>query len=70
LCAGNFLNPDLVPNELYLENTISSLEEEEKHPFLDFIVGNMLCWEPEKRRTTKELLQHRTKVGGVQNTVL
>jgi serine/threonine-protein kinase SRPK3 len=41
-----------------LENTISSLAEEENHAFLDFVVGNMLCWEPEKRKTAKELLQH------------
>jgi serine/threonine-protein kinase SRPK3 len=48
-----------------LEDTISSLEEEEKHAFLDFVVGNMLCWEPEKRRTAKELLQHPWLAGTV-----
>jgi serine/threonine-protein kinase SRPK3 len=59
------LYPDLVPSELILEDTISSLEEEEKHAFLDFVVGNMLCWEPEKRRTAKELLQHPWLAGTV-----
>ncbi|KAH7342930.1 CMGC protein kinase [Rhexocercosporidium sp. MPI-PUGE-AT-0058] len=55
---GGFLYPDLVPRELKLENTISSLEEEEKHAFLDFVVGSMLCWDPRKRLMAKELLQH------------
>ncbi|TVY71435.1 Serine/threonine-protein kinase SRPK [Lachnellula suecica] len=55
---GGFLYPDLVPRELKLENTISSLDEEEKHAFLDFVAGSMLCWDPEKRMTAKELLRH------------
>jgi serine/threonine-protein kinase SRPK3 len=56
--AGVFLYPDLVPKDLELKDTISSLEENEKNAFLDFVVGNMLCWAPEKRMTAKELLQH------------
>jgi hypothetical protein len=58
VCIGKFLYPNLIPSELILENTISSLAEEEKHSFLDFVVGSMLCWEPERRKTAKELLQH------------
>lgn len=56
--VGTFLYPDLVHAELSLENTISSLEGEEKRGFLDFVVKNMLCWVPEHRKTAKELLDH------------
>ena len=65
MSVGKFLYPDLFPNALILENTISSLEEEENHAFLDFVVGNMLCWEPGKRMTAKELLQHPWLAGTV-----
>ncbi|KAH9216886.1 kinase-like domain-containing protein [Leptodontidium sp. 2 PMI_412] len=62
---GEFLYPDLVPRGLKLENTISSLEEQEKQGFLDFVVGSMLCWDPEKRMTANELLQHPWLAGTV-----
>jgi serine/threonine-protein kinase SRPK3 len=55
---GTFLYPDLVPVKLSLDDTISSLEGEEKRAFLDFVVHNMLCWVPEHRKTAKELLEH------------
>lgn len=63
--AGEFLYPDLVPPELTFENTISSLEEREKHTFLAFVIGHMLCWEPERRMTAMELLQHPWLAGTV-----
>lgn len=55
---GVFLYPDLIPSKMSLEDTISSLEGEEKHAFLDFVVNSMLCWVPEHRKTAKELLEH------------
>ncbi|KAL2061953.1 hypothetical protein VTL71DRAFT_7331 [Oculimacula yallundae] len=55
---GTFLYPELVPSKLSLEDTISSLEGEEKRAFLDFVTDNMLCWAPEQRKTAKELLEH------------
>jgi len=39
-----------------LEDTVLSLEGDDKHLFLDFI-KNMLQWLPEDRRTAKELLE-------------
>jgi hypothetical protein len=56
--VGAFLYPALIPTKLSLEDTISSLEGEEKRDFLDFVVKNMLCWVPEHRKTAKELLEH------------
>ncbi|MCJ1401818.1 hypothetical protein MMC11_005035 [Xylographa trunciseda] len=55
---GTFLYPELIPTKLNLEDTITSLAGEEKSAFLDFVVGNMLCWVPEHRKTAKELLKH------------
>jgi len=52
------LYPDLIPDELNIENSLSSIEGEEKRAFLDFVVTNMLCWVPEQRKTAKELLRH------------
>ncbi|CZT42280.1 uncharacterized protein RSE6_02141 [Rhynchosporium secalis] len=40
---GTFLYPELVPPKLGLEGTISSLEDEEKRAFLDFVANHMLC---------------------------
>jgi hypothetical protein len=48
---------DLIP-KLRLEDTISSLEGENKCTFLNFAVRNMLCSVPEPRKTAKELLEH------------
>ncbi|TAQ91348.1 hypothetical protein B7494_g365 [Chlorociboria aeruginascens] len=62
---GKFLYLDLVPSNLKLENTISALDGEEKNAFLEFVVGNMLCWEPEKRKTARELLRHPWLAGTV-----
>lgn len=60
LCSstGKFLHSDLIPSDLNFEDTITALEGEEKRDFLDFVVNNMLCWLPEKRKTAKELLKH------------
>ncbi|KFY10184.1 hypothetical protein V491_07779 [Pseudogymnoascus sp. VKM F-3775] len=60
LCSstGKFLHSDLIPSDLNFEDTITALEGEEKRDFLDFVVNNMLCWLPEKKKTAKGLLKH------------
>jgi serine/threonine-protein kinase SRPK3 len=58
LLIGQFLYPELVQDDLTIEDTITSLEGDEKRLFLDFLVQNMLCWDPEQRMSAKELLQH------------
>ncbi|KAI9705040.1 MAG: hypothetical protein M1836_006823 [Candelina mexicana] len=50
-----FKYPHLIPKGLSLANTITSLSGNEKAEFLDF-VKKMLQWQPEKRKTAKELL--------------
>ncbi|KAK2623947.1 hypothetical protein QTJ16_006581 [Diplocarpon rosae] len=55
---GSFLYPELIPKELKFENTIATLENEEKSAFLDFVAGGMLRWDPVERKTAKELLTH------------
>ncbi|KAI9681153.1 MAG: hypothetical protein M1817_002435 [Caeruleum heppii] len=53
---GKYLYEDLIPGDLNLADSISSLEENEKSPFIDFVT-KMLQWLPEKRSTAKELLE-------------
>ncbi|KAJ5348897.1 uncharacterized protein N7506_002150 [Penicillium brevicompactum] len=53
---GNFLHGDLVPNRT-LEDTVPSLEGEEKELFLSFARG-MLTWDPMKRKSAGQLAQH------------
>ena len=53
---GEFIRKDLIPINVKLEDTILSLEGEDKRLFLDF-TKKMLQWLPEDRKTAKELLE-------------
>ncbi|KAH8723985.1 CMGC protein kinase [Phaeosphaeriaceae sp. PMI808] len=50
-----FLFKDLIPRDLTLRDSTSSLQGEERELFLEF-VGKMLRWVPEDRKAAKELL--------------
>lgn len=54
--VGTFQNPELIPTGCTLEDSVKSLEGEDKRLFLEF-AKKMLCWLPEERKTAKELLQ-------------
>ncbi len=58
LTLGVFKCPEPIPSGLSFENSMTSLQGSEKTSFLDFVVGNMLCWVPERRKTAAELLRH------------
>jgi serine/threonine protein kinase len=52
---GEFLYPDLIPANATLAESITFIDkEEEKVEFMRF-VRQMLQWEPEKRKTAREL---------------
>ncbi|MCJ1253125.1 hypothetical protein MMC24_000932 [Lignoscripta atroalba] len=53
---GEFLHKGLVPTDVRLEDSVLSLEGEDKRLFLDF-VKKMLQWLPEDRKSAKELLE-------------
>ncbi len=53
---GEFTRKELIPTNVKLEDTVLSLEREDKRLFLDF-VKTMLQWLPEDRKTAKELLE-------------
>lgn len=53
---GEFMHKDLIPIGVKLEDSVFSLEREDKRLFLDFI-KKMLQWLPEVRKTAKELLE-------------
>ncbi|KKZ65630.1 hypothetical protein EMCG_08537 [[Emmonsia] crescens] len=56
---GNFLHPELIPDRK-LADTIPSpplLEEKDRENFLSF-VQMMLVWQPEERKTARELMEH------------
>jgi serine/threonine protein kinase len=53
---GEFMHKDLIPTDVKLEDSVVSLEGEDKRLFLDFI-KKMLQWLPEDRKTAKELLE-------------
>ena len=53
---AEFMHKDLIPTETRLEDSVLSLEGEDKRLFLDFI-KQMLQWLPEDRKTAKELLE-------------
>ncbi|KAF5543910.1 kinase domain-containing protein [Fusarium mexicanum] len=55
---GQLTRKDLTVQPRKLEDTITELVGDEKYVFLDF-ASSMLQWLPEKRKTAKELLQHR-----------
>jgi len=54
--SGEFMHKDLIPNNVRLEDSVLSLEGEDKRLFLDF-VRKVLQWLPEDRKTAKELLK-------------
>ncbi|KAH6712576.1 CMGC protein kinase [Leptodontidium sp. MPI-SDFR-AT-0119] len=53
---GEFMHKDLIPTGVSLEDTVLSLEGDDKRQFLGF-VKKMLQWLPEDRKTAKELLE-------------
>ncbi|KAI9857138.1 MAG: hypothetical protein M1813_008629 [Trichoglossum hirsutum] len=53
---GEFMHKDLISTDVRLEDSVLSLEGEDKRLFLDFI-KQMLQWLPEDRKTAKELLE-------------
>ena len=55
--SGEFIHKDIVPSNLPLMNSISSLQGEEKNLFLVF-VRTMLQWLPEDIKTARELLEN------------
>jgi serine/threonine protein kinase len=54
---GEFMYRGLIPTDLKLEDSVLSLDGEDKRLFFDFI-SKMLQWLPEDRKTAKELLDH------------
>ena len=50
------MHKDLIPTDVRLEDSVLSLEGEDKRLFLDF-AKKMLQWLPEDRKTAKELLE-------------
>lgn len=54
--VGNFLYNDLIPTRK-LEDTVPSLETEDRGAFLSFI-RQMLAWLPEELKTARELMEH------------
>ncbi|KAK1764037.1 hypothetical protein QBC33DRAFT_572728 [Phialemonium atrogriseum] len=52
-----FDSEDLVPTDLNIRDSVSSLQGDDNKLFLDF-VGQMLNWLLEKRKTAKVLLDH------------
>ncbi|CVL04859.1 related to serine/threonine protein kinase [Fusarium proliferatum] len=55
---GDIMHKDLTVQTRRLGNTVTELLGDEKDVFVDF-ASSMLQWVPEKRKTAKELLQHR-----------
>ncbi|RDL35336.1 uncharacterized protein BP5553_07267 [Venustampulla echinocandica] len=53
---GEFIRKDLIPRDLRIAETVTLFQGVENQQFLDF-VSKMLQWQPEKRRTAKDLLE-------------
>ncbi|KAM3471964.1 hypothetical protein MY8738_009074 [Beauveria namnaoensis] len=53
---GNFKHPELIPQDLKFENTVSMISGQEKTKFLEF-VKKMVRWNPEERSTASDLLK-------------
>ncbi|KAL8830149.1 MAG: hypothetical protein Q9170_005870 [Blastenia crenularia] len=53
---GEFLHRELIPTNVNLADSVTSLEGEDKKLFLKF-VSKMLQWLPEDRKTARELLE-------------
>lgn len=56
LWTGNFRYEHLIPRHLSIEDTVKSLEGEQKDQFLPF-ARKMLQWLPNDRKTAKELIE-------------
>ena len=54
---GNYRKAERIIPDVTLEDSVPSLEGEDKRRFLDFVSG-MLRWIPEERKTARELLEH------------
>lgn len=54
--AGKVLYDNLIPTRK-LEDTVPSLETEQRETFISFI-KQMLVWLPEERKTARELMEH------------
>ncbi|EEP80717.1 predicted protein [Uncinocarpus reesii 1704] len=52
----NFLHDHLIPRDLTLESTVNFLDGRDKLLFLDF-ARKMLQWDPDDRKTAKQLLE-------------
>lgn len=50
------MHKGLIPRDLHLADTVTSLEEEDKRLFLAF-ASKMLQWLPKDRKTAKGLLE-------------
>lgn len=55
--VGQFKHKKILPTKRTLASTITALKRHDKDAFIDF-VNCMLVWEPEKRKTAKDLLGH------------
>ncbi|KAH8713996.1 Serine/threonine-protein kinase SRPK [Beauveria bassiana] len=53
---GNFKHPELIPQDLKFENTVSMISGQEKTNFLEF-VKKMVRWNPVERSTASDLLK-------------
>ncbi|KAH7333479.1 kinase domain-containing protein [Rhexocercosporidium sp. MPI-PUGE-AT-0058] len=53
---GEFIHKDLIPSNLHLTNSVTSIQGEEKNLFLLF-ARKMLQWLPEDRKAARELLE-------------
>ena len=54
--TGKFKHEHLIPRDRSLEDTVPSLQGEEKRRFLEFVM-QMLQWLPENRKTARQLLE-------------
>ena len=61
---GDIIHKDLIPTDVRLEDTIQSLEGDDKRLFLHFI-KDMLQWLPEDRKAARNFLKIRGCKGNV-----
>lgn len=53
--TGNFLRPELIPKDMSLADSVTSMEGKEKENFLRF-ARRMLCWDPKERAKAADLI--------------
>ncbi|KAM3426507.1 hypothetical protein MY4824_009939 [Beauveria thailandica] len=53
---GNFKHPELIPEDLKFDNTVTIISGQEKAKFLEF-VEKMVRWNPVERSTARDLLK-------------